>query len=77
MKEQNEIKTCWGMYDPTITTEHPELVSVERGSQVQYMWAFLTYESIVWTYAYNTSKINGNPQEDQSTKPCSKSPQNP
>jgi len=34
MKEQNEIKTRRGMYDPTITTEHPELVSVERGSQV-------------------------------------------
>ena len=34
MKEQNEIKTHRGMCDPTITTEHPELVSMERGSQV-------------------------------------------
>ena len=34
MKEQSEFKTCWDMYDPTITTEHPELMSVERGSQV-------------------------------------------
>ena len=41
MKEEDEIKTCRGMFDPTITTEHPELVSVERGSQVQYEWAFL------------------------------------
>ena len=41
MKEENEIKIRRGMCDPTITTEHPELVSVERGSQDQYRWAFL------------------------------------
>ena len=49
------------MYDPTITTEHPELVSVERGSQVQCMWAFLTYEPMIRIYAFdveNKTKIH-------------------
>ena len=41
------------MCDPTITTEHPELVSVERGSQVQYRWAFLTYEPMIRIYAFD------------------------
>ena len=32
--KQKEFKTYWDMYDPTIATVHHELVSVERGSQV-------------------------------------------
>jgi hypothetical protein len=32
--KQNEFKTCRDMYDPAIATVHHELVSVERGSQV-------------------------------------------
>jgi hypothetical protein len=32
--KQKEFKNCWDMCDPAIATVHPELVSVERGSQV-------------------------------------------
>jgi hypothetical protein len=32
--KQKEFKTYWGMYDPAIATVHHELVSVDRGSQI-------------------------------------------
>jgi hypothetical protein len=32
--KQNRFKTCWDMYDPAIATVHHELMSVERGNQV-------------------------------------------
>jgi hypothetical protein len=59
------------MYDPAIATAHYELVSVERGSQVDVCGHFFAYESIARTYASNSLKTNGNVRKDRSTKSSS------